>query len=172
MKATKIDEIDLILQRNRQIQVWDFVNSCGLLRKHELYYFIPFSNLSPMFEGPAPGQFRKFKVFLPAHKILILYPQVSNSKSHLTLNYTMISLFCFLPASDGAYEVFQSNSRQLGLRWRKLWPETIRFKLSDNHIFLPYIHVISLEVAIEKCLGFDTVFFVMKCKVCVFWEGH
>ena len=86
-----------------------------------------------------------------------MYSQGRISVTKLTLNYTMISLFCFLPASDGAYEVFQSNSRQLGLRWRKLWPETIRFKLSDNHIFLPYIHVGYLEGEIKEFLGFDAI---------------
>ena len=39
-KATKIDEIftvDLTLTTQRQINCEDFVNFCGLLRKHELY---------------------------------------------------------------------------------------------------------------------------------------
>ena len=39
-KATKIDEIftvDLTLTTNCQIDCEDFVNFCGLLRKHELY---------------------------------------------------------------------------------------------------------------------------------------
>ena len=40
-KATKIDEIftiDLTLCSKCQIDSEDFVNFCGLLRKHELYY--------------------------------------------------------------------------------------------------------------------------------------
>ena len=40
-KATKIDEIftlDLILCSKCQIEGEDFVNFCGLLRKHELYH--------------------------------------------------------------------------------------------------------------------------------------
>ena len=41
MKATKIDEIftfDLRLCSKRHIDGEDFVNFCGLLRKHERYY--------------------------------------------------------------------------------------------------------------------------------------
>ena len=41
-KATKIDEIftvDLTLCSKCQIDGEDFVNFCGLLRKHELYQF-------------------------------------------------------------------------------------------------------------------------------------
>ena len=40
-KATKIDEIftvNLTLCSRRQIDGEDFINFCGLLRKHELYY--------------------------------------------------------------------------------------------------------------------------------------
>ena len=40
-KATKIDKIftvNLTVCSNRQIDSQDFVNVCGLLRKHELYY--------------------------------------------------------------------------------------------------------------------------------------
>ena len=39
-KATKIDEIfsvDLTLSSKRQIDGEDFVNFCGLLKKHQLY---------------------------------------------------------------------------------------------------------------------------------------
>ena len=41
-KATKFDEIftvDLTLCSKRQIDIEDFFNFCGLLRKHELYQF-------------------------------------------------------------------------------------------------------------------------------------
>ena len=43
-KATKIDEIftvDLTLCSKCQIDGEDFVNFCGLLRKHELYFDLP-----------------------------------------------------------------------------------------------------------------------------------
>ena len=43
-KATKMDEIftvDLTLCGRRQIDAEDFVNFCGLLRKHELYKTTP-----------------------------------------------------------------------------------------------------------------------------------
>ena len=36
-KATKIDEIFLTVFSNCQIDGEDFINFCGLLRKHELY---------------------------------------------------------------------------------------------------------------------------------------
>ena len=42
-KATKIDEIftvDLTLTTYCQIDCEDFVNFCGLLRKHELYFIL------------------------------------------------------------------------------------------------------------------------------------
>ena len=42
-KATKIDEIftvDLTLCSKCQIDGGEFVNFCGLLRKHELYYLV------------------------------------------------------------------------------------------------------------------------------------
>ena len=42
-KATKIDEIftvDLTLCSKRQIDGEDFVNFCGILRKHELYLLV------------------------------------------------------------------------------------------------------------------------------------
>ena len=59
-KATKNDEIftvDLMFTTKRQIDGEDFINFCGLLRKHELYLFklgttssqvianLPFSNI-------------------------------------------------------------------------------------------------------------------------------
>ena len=43
-KVPKMDEIftvDLTLCSRRQIDREDFVNCCGLLRKHELYYSAP-----------------------------------------------------------------------------------------------------------------------------------
>ena len=46
-KATKIDEIftvDLTVTTNRQIDGEDYVNFCGLLRKHELYHIKSVSN--------------------------------------------------------------------------------------------------------------------------------
>ena len=45
-KATKFDKIftvDLTLCRKCQIDGEDFVNFCGLLRKHELYLYMEFS---------------------------------------------------------------------------------------------------------------------------------
>ena len=55
-KVTKVDEIftvdDLTLCSKCQISGEDFVNVCGLLRKHELYLKYPFSKklwvLAPM----------------------------------------------------------------------------------------------------------------------------
>ena len=48
-KATKIDKIftvNLTVCSNRQIDGEDFVNFCGLLRKHELYTKVLMANLS------------------------------------------------------------------------------------------------------------------------------
>ena len=112
----------------------------NLYQRHILLILNVFSKIRPHVHSQnIKFSYSRFPLVIKSSEV-ILFSKVRISITNLTLNYTMISLFCFLPASDGAYEVFQPNSRQLGLRWRKLWPETIRFKLSDNHIFFSTSH--------------------------------
>ena len=51
-KINKIFTVNLTVCSNRQIDIEDFVNFCGLLRKHE--HNLWYQELAKLFEGPMP----------------------------------------------------------------------------------------------------------------------
>ena len=88
-KATKIDEIfivDLTLCNKCQIDDEDFVNFCGLLRKHELY--------NSFLGGLGRDQVYVANLALPKHPINQFKQLQQNRQQSLRAYYPNIYILC------------------------------------------------------------------------------